>query len=89
MDSKPPAPAEGTQFPSVFMVPVGEHSAKPDNAYEIAERHFPNLPKIELNARKARRGWDSWGLEAPPQTEVFSELALAPGGESDQTPPSS
>lgn len=61
----PPAPAPGTQWPSVFIAPVGEHSAKPDRAYELIESYFPTLPKIELNARTRRTGWDVWGAEAP------------------------
>ncbi|MCM5556302.1 MT-A70 family methyltransferase [Pleomorphomonas sp. JP5] len=60
----PPAPTPGTQFPSYFVAPVGEHSAKPDRVHEIAEAYFPNLPKIELNARRRRPGWDAWGNEA-------------------------
>lgn len=52
-------------FRSSFSAPVGEHSAKPDFQYEFAEFHFPNLPKLELNARRARPGWDAWGFEAP------------------------
>jgi N6-adenosine-specific RNA methylase IME4 len=62
-----PAPAMGTQFDSAIEAPVGVHSEKPDFAYAIVERHFPNLPKIELNARGAiaRPGWDVWGMEAP------------------------
>jgi N6-adenosine-specific RNA methylase IME4 len=60
-----PAPAMGTQFPSAIEAPVGRHSEKPDFAYEIIESYFPNLPKIELNARQRRPGWDTWGLEAP------------------------
>jgi len=62
---KIPAPAMGTQFPSVIDAPVGKHSQKPDAFYEIIEKYFPTLPKIELNARRARAGWDSWGNEAP------------------------
>jgi N6-adenosine-specific RNA methylase IME4 len=58
----PPATAH---FRSLFEAPVGEHSAKPDQQYEHAEYHFPNIPKIELNARRARPGWRSWGNEAP------------------------
>lgn len=60
----PPAPTPGTQFPSYFVAPVGEHSAKPDRMHEIAEAYFPNFLKIELNARRARPGWDAWGNEA-------------------------
>lgn len=59
-----PAPAMGTQFPSVIDAPVGKHSEKPDAFYELIEAYFPTLPKIELNARRARSGWDRWGLEA-------------------------
>jgi N6-adenosine-specific RNA methylase IME4 len=59
-----PAPAMGTQFPSVLDAPIGKHSEKPDAFYEMIETYFPSLPKIELNARRARDGWDRWGLEA-------------------------
>jgi N6-adenosine-specific RNA methylase IME4 len=62
----PPAPAPGTQWPSVITVPApGRHSEKPDIFYELIEQYFPNLPKIELNCRGApRSGWDAWGNEA-------------------------
>jgi N6-adenosine-specific RNA methylase IME4 len=43
----------------------GRHSEKPDWQYELIEAYFPSLPKIELKARRARPGWDSWGLDAP------------------------
>jgi N6-adenosine-specific RNA methylase IME4 len=59
------APADGTQFPSVIDAPVTKHSAKPPVFYEVIERYFPNVPKVELNARAGRKGWDSWGHEAP------------------------
>lgn len=59
-----PAPAMGTQFRSALAYDVGAHSAKPPFAHEIAEAYFPNLPKIELNARRRRPGWDAWGNEA-------------------------
>jgi N6-adenosine-specific RNA methylase IME4 len=62
---KIPAPAPGEQFESLIMAQRGAHSAKPDFAYEIIERYFPHLPKIELNARSAREGWFAWGNEAP------------------------
>jgi N6-adenosine-specific RNA methylase IME4 len=56
-----PAPAMGTQPESVVHDAVGKHSAKPDIFYDIIEAMFPTLPKIELNARDHREGWDSWG----------------------------
>ena len=58
-----PAPAPGMQWGSVIEAPVGAHSDKPDIVYDIIERYFPNLPKIELNARRRRAGWGAWGLE--------------------------
>ena len=60
------APAEGSQFVSVFGGVRTKHSAKPDCVYDMIERYFPNLPKAELNARSRRKGWIAWGNEAPP-----------------------
>lgn len=60
-----PCPAPGEQWESVIEMIVGRHSEKPDAIYEMIETYFPNLPKIELNARRARKGWDAWGFEAP------------------------
>jgi MT-A70 len=48
---------------SVIEAPRREHSRKPDEVYEIIERMYPELPKIELFARKTRPGWDAWGNE--------------------------
>lgn len=63
--SKLPAPAMGTQGSSVIDAPLGVHSAKPDEFHDLIEAYFPSLPKIELNARRSRSGWDAWGYEAP------------------------
>lgn len=73
-----PAPAPGTQWGSVIEAPVGEHSEKPDAVYELIESYFGDLPKIELNARKARPGWDVWGLEAP-EAEPRCTAAMVDG----------
>lgn len=43
----------------------GEHSAKPWQFRDWIDRLFPDVPKIELNARTAAPGWDVWGNEAP------------------------
>ena len=72
-----PAPAPGTQWPSVIRSRPGAHSEKPDWAYELIEAHFPNLKRIELNARRRRDGWDAWGYEAP---EDESELSAGAEG---------
>jgi N6-adenosine-specific RNA methylase IME4 len=60
---KIPAPAPGTQWPSVIDAPVGRHSEKPEIFCKMIEAYYPTLPKIELNARRSRPGWDSWGNE--------------------------
>jgi N6-adenosine-specific RNA methylase IME4 len=60
-----PAPAPGHNWRSVFKALVRRHSQKPDIGYEMIEAYFPNLPKIELNARSGRLGWATWGAEAP------------------------
>lgn len=58
----PPATAH---FRSNFDAPVGEHSEKPDNIHDIIEFHWPNVPKVEFNARRQRPGWTAWGFDAP------------------------
>ena len=60
-----PAPAPGTQWPSLIIAPVGRHSEKPHRFRELIESYFPTLPKIELNARALFPGWDVFGAEAP------------------------
>jgi N6-adenosine-specific RNA methylase IME4 len=63
---RPVAPPRGKQWRSLIDVPASEiHSQKPHVVYELFEKFWPNTPKIELNARNARPGWDAWGNEAP------------------------
>lgn len=59
------APSPGTQPPSIHKALRGEHSVKPIFFHIQIAEWFPHLPKIELNARRSREGWDTWGLEAP------------------------
>jgi len=49
-------------IPTVFAAPLLEHSRKPDRIHEIAEKLSP-APRIELFARRRRRGWQAWGNE--------------------------
>ena len=49
----------------VIVAPVGEHSAKPDEAYRRMQRLYPG-PYLELFARRPRDGWTTWGDEIPP-----------------------
>jgi N6-adenosine-specific RNA methylase IME4 len=58
-----PAPAPGTQWPSVIRAPVGRHSAKPEVFARMIEEYFPNASRIELFARRPRAGWTVWGNE--------------------------
>lgn len=50
---------------SVIFAPVREHSKKPDEAYEIAEKMYPGRRYLELFARNERDNWESWGDEIP------------------------
>jgi N6-adenosine-specific RNA methylase IME4 len=50
---------------SIIEAPRRGHSEKPEAAYEIIERMYPDLPKVELFARHAREGWCQWGNQAP------------------------
>jgi len=59
-----PAPAPGTQFPSVIQAPAGKHSEKPEQAAAMIEALFPVTAKLELFARGPRADWDTWGAEA-------------------------
>lgn len=48
---------------SVFTEQVKRHSQKPEEAYRIIERLYPDAHKLEMYARNTREGWDSWGNE--------------------------
>lgn len=40
-----------------------EHSRKPEYVQDMIELMYPNTKKIELFARRSRKGWDVWGNE--------------------------
>lgn len=61
---EPPTPPESARPSSVIEAPVGAHSVKPVAAHEAIERMYPELPKLELFARKQRAGWQAWGNQA-------------------------
>jgi ParB/RepB/Spo0J family partition protein len=60
---KPKPPDPENRFPSVIEAERGEHSEKPEIVYEIIEKMFPEARKLELFARKKRKGWEAVGLE--------------------------
>jgi len=59
-----PTPKGSDKPDSVIEAPRQEHSKKPEVVYEIIEKMYPELPKVELYARQSRNGWDAWGYEA-------------------------
>jgi N6-adenosine-specific RNA methylase IME4 len=78
---KIPCPAMGDQFDSAIEAPKGEHSEKPDFQYAIAEHYFPNLPKVELNARRHREGWLQWGNQLPEPEQPALSLETSEAAE--------
>ena len=59
----PVAKEERGKILTVFRENVKQHSKKPEIAYQIIERLYPNLKKIEMYARNTREGWDCFGNE--------------------------
>ena len=49
-------------FMGCFNAPRGKHSEKPETFYELIERVAPG-PRVDLFARKERRGFVAWGNE--------------------------
>lgn len=59
----PVATEERGKIHSVFTERSRKHSQKPEISYEIINRLYPNLRKLEMYARTERDGFDSWGNE--------------------------
>jgi N6-adenosine-specific RNA methylase IME4 len=55
--------------PSVVFCPKGEHSQKPQLAFDAIERVSPG-PRLEVFARDRRPGWDAWGNNV--RADLFS-----------------
>lgn len=51
------------KYPNYLEESPQRHSQKPECAYEMLEDMFSGMDKIELFARKQRKGWDCWGNE--------------------------
>ena len=68
----PIATEERGKIHSVFVEQVKRHSQKPEIAYQIIERLYPNLIKLEIYARNQREGWDSFGNELPVEASQIS-----------------
>jgi N6-adenosine-specific RNA methylase IME4 len=59
----PVAKDERGKIHTVFREQVKKHSQKPEIAYQIIERLYPESTKLEMFARNTRDGWDCWGNE--------------------------
>lgn len=73
-----PPPAPAARPDSVVQADLGKHSAKPDRFYDLIEKMWPGLPRLELFARRARPGWAIWGNQAPVETAAKPKRAKAP-----------
>lgn len=65
----PVATEERGKIHTVFTEKVQRHSQKPEISYEIINRLYPNLKKLEMYARRERDGYDCWGNELPIQNK--------------------
>ena len=66
----PVAKTERGKIHSVFTEQVQRHSQKPEIAYQIIERLYPDTKKLEMYARAKRQGWDAWGNEVESDIEL-------------------
>lgn len=56
---------------SVIMGQIREHSRKPEEAFQAAEKLMPDARRIEVFSRQKRAGWSNWGHES----EKFEETS--------------
>lgn len=61
----PVATEERGKIHTVFTEKCQKHSKKPEIGFEIINRLYPSLSKLEMYARQKRQGFDCWGNEAP------------------------
>ncbi len=58
-----PKPRGARNIKQLIRTPRTKHSEKPIEVMEGIEKMFPTQDRIELFARKLRKGWHSWGDE--------------------------
>jgi N6-adenosine-specific RNA methylase IME4 len=61
---------------SVIYSDVKDHSRKPEEAYEVIERMYPDNSKCELFGRRRRKGWEIWGDQVSEDALNVSEQAV-------------
>jgi len=59
-----PVPDPEDRPSSVVTATRSEHSAKPDEVYDLIERMYPLRERCELFQRRPRDGWSGWGNQA-------------------------
>lgn len=69
----PVATEERGKIHTVFTEQVKRHSQKPEISFEIINKLYPELKKLEMYARLEREGYDCWGNEVAPPTESRSD----------------
>ena len=65
----PVAKEERGKIHTVFTEQVKRHSQKPEIAYQIIERLYPDTNKLEMYCRLKRKGWSAWGNEV--ESDIF------------------
>lgn len=81
-------PARYLVAPDVLAAPREKHSAKPTQVYEVIERCFGILPKVEVFARQRRLGWATIGLEVGGEAHRIDGVRMVePLPSLDQWPP--
>ena len=58
------------KYTTVLREPATQHSRKPQCVYEMLDRMFPGVKKLELFARVEYKDWDCWGN----QTDHFKRI---------------
>lgn len=88
---KPPIPHRKlwsvVEDPGVWPVveaPVGRHSEKPQEFYDLIAP--AGQRRLELFARTRRPGWDAWGNEIEGAVDAFPDLSRAAGLVADFSP---
>jgi N6-adenosine-specific RNA methylase IME4 len=70
------ANADVSQF---IEAPKGGHSAKPDEVRERLVRLMGDVPRLEMFAREAARGWDVWGDELESTIALLKDKRVVRG----------
>jgi len=67
----PPKPEQ--RVSSILCVKRGQHSSKPDQVRHMISTWYPNERKLELFAREAHEGWDSFGNQVESTLFAYSK----------------